>query len=49
MTDSSLEAFSEIKEQLFPGLGFMYDNEYFSRKAGGKVKVINAGDDLSEN
>ena len=27
----------------------MYDNEYFSRKAGGKVKVINAGDDLSEN
>ena len=29
MTDSSLEAFSEIKEQLFPGLGFMYDNEYF--------------------
>ena len=29
MTDSFLEAFSEIKEQLFPGLGFMYDNEYF--------------------
>ena len=26
----------------------MYDNEYFSRKAGGKVKVIKAGGELSE-
>jgi len=27
----------------------MYDNEFFSRKAGGIVKVINAGGDLSED
>tara|TARA_B100001093_G_scaffold116413_1_gene108769 strand:+ start:1780 stop:7368 length:5589 start_codon:yes stop_codon:yes gene_type:complete len=26
----------------------MYDNEYYSRKAGGKVKVIKAGGELSE-